>query len=453
MTDRFHLVTALWGRGFVERFLSTTLPTILSAKNLPALQGAALVKYSILTTDADAQDIKGSPLWAELVKNADVSFETSSEFEANHKYSRATDLYCVGLKESARLNAATIFLTPDALWSDGCLRRVRELANEGYRAVIVDGLRSVKGDIMPVINTLSQKSAAGALSIGSRDLMDLAIENIHPVEAISTWGVSQIHDVPYRLHWPVPGGGLLSSSFCGHPILLYPDREVAAFEGAIDHGLVQAALSDAAKVYYPADTSELAIVSIDELGFSSQNLKSTDNRRRILDISKWAYHHATPQNLEAFQNPVGRQTSETVDLETWRRIERQAKFHISAILSVRKLLIVMFELENRGAALAAALIAYGLHELNLVTALATTDELTILAPEDHGMKLQSVTVKSDAEKGVLRKRIRDHTLLGNIPAQDIPQLISGVEIVQANLQIDNWTLHIIKQPVAERSSP
>ena len=149
MSRSVHIVTAVWGAHFVERFLTTTLPTVLSDNNLPALCWERETAFSIYTSPGDVNLIKGSPLFCELQRHVSVSIETPEPpATREEKYSRATNYYRLGMRRSAARGMATVILTPDAVWSDGSLARVAQLADQGYRAILVDGLRAERDAFM-----------------------------------------------------------------------------------------------------------------------------------------------------------------------------------------------------------------------------------------------------------------------------------------------------------------
>lgn len=448
--DRFHVVTALWGAQFVDRFLSTTAPSSLAPNNLPAIAKVFDIVYTIYTNPEEAEAIQASALFNELNATVELRFDTSDENLGDAKYSRATNMYRRALRQSAAMDAPTIILTPDAIWSDGSLLRVTELANEGYRAVIADGLRVIRESFMPDLAGTFSTERNGAISAEPGKLMALALDHIHPFEAVATWGNAAIHDVPYRLHWLVPGEGILSRGFCGHPLLIHPVTADFDFVGAIDHGLAGVAISDSQKIFYPSDTSEIAVVSIDELGFSSKNIKPTDRRGRLLDTAKWAYHHATGQNLDAMTHACRRHNTVPAT-EKWHRVEMLSRLHTDAILNTRKMLAVMFELEKRGATKASAILAYALNELGLSGALTGNTSLTILVPSDDAMtaidpvNLDYLT--SEQGRADLRKIILAHALVGAVKAEDASEGLAGNRILEGNIEVEDWLVHIIDKPI------
>jgi hypothetical protein len=431
MANCFHIITVLWGRRFVERFLATTLPSILSPGNLPALKAAAPTTYSLYTTDDDADRIWASDLFRSLASLIEIEFVTDEPVSPQVKYERATALYRQGLQESARRDAGTVILTPDAIWSDGSLARIAALSREGYRAVVADGLRAIEDSFLPALAAICPPDPDGIISAQPRDLMQTALDHLHPFEAVATWGSEYIHDVPYRLHHIVPGQGIISRGFCGHPIFVYPETEELDFVGAIDHGMLQVAINDPEKIYYARDTDEIGIVSVDGIGFSSQNLRQCGRRSRMLDMAKWAYHHATPQNLNALRHGQRRIAASGAE-RPWQLAERISDRHASTILAGRNLIEVIVVMDQRGASDAAAIVSFGLHELGLLTDFARPGPITLLAPLEIDGRLRDVLTnfqQSPAFRNKLRGLMRAHALRGHVPLGELPRVYPGVETV------------------------
>jgi len=447
MSRSIHILTAVWGAQYVERFLSTTLPTVLSANNLPALCAEREAVYRIYTSREDADLIKRSPLFGELRRHVPVIIE-SPEIPAapEEKYSRATNYYRLGLRRSAADGMATVMLTPDAIWSNGSLTRVGQLADQGVRAVLVDGLRAEQDAFMDTFKNAVLPDERGVLTVEARPLMKMAMDAIHPYEAALTWGTDMTHDVPFRLHWPVAGEGILSRGFCIHPLYIDPETEDLDFAGAIDHGLVNSAILDRSKIFYADNSDDFAIVSIDAVGFSGQNLKRFGKRGDLLNAAHWAWASATEQNLEALQFPLRRHFGPMSEAK-WKRAERLSARHVAAILSCRKLLVFLFKMEAMGLNCAAALLAFALKAGGLTGWLGDPSPKTLLVPADTAFeKMDSSHWKfllSPEGAGALRALLMAHTVDGALAPSAAETKFPGIKILDAGIEVEDWIIHVI----------
>ena len=446
MSRSVHIVTAVWGAHFVERFLSTTLPTVLSVNNLPALCADRETAYSIFTSPEDVNLIKASPIFGELERHVSVSIETPEPPSTpEEKYSKATNYYRLGMRWSAAKGMATVMLTPDAVWSDGSLARVAQLADQGVRAILVDGLRAERDAFMREFESSVKPDERGVLAVQARPLMKMAMNAIHPYEAALTWGTSMAHDVPFRMHWPVAGEGILSRGFCIHPLYIDPETDELEFVGAIDHGLVGVAINDRSKIYYADDSDEFAIVSIDALGFSGKNLKRFGKRGDILNSGLWALKNATEQNLDALRYPLRRHFGSLTEAK-WKRAERLSSHHLNAILACRKLLAVLFEMEARGLKRAARLLAFALKAGGLAGWLGDPSPKTILVPVDAAFENMDDSrwdhLLSRKGAGELRAILMAHAVAGALAAHDVESRFAGIGVLEAGIEVEDWVIHV-----------
>jgi len=438
----FHLVTVVWGKRFIDRFLTTTLPTILAENNIPAFAGINEATYFIYTTEQDEELLRGSDLIVELQKHLPVIFVTDRYQAEQAKYVRVKVMHQAALTNAATASAATILLPPDGIWSDGTLSKISEMSEQGYRAVMSDGLRTVRDPFMTAFSIEFPASSSGAISVDARKLLKLAIENLHPYEASIMWGSKMTHDVPFRLHWAVKGEGILTRGFCVLPILIDPETDVSDFVGAIDHGLVEAAINDPEKIYYCSGADDFAVVSVDELGFSSANYKTTGRREKILKIAQWAQREATPQNLDAPNYPFRRNFTEPTE-RRWKSIEKMSQHQLNAVLTCRKLLAIIEVMEKQGANKAAEILAYALNEGGITGWLGDVSPHTILVPTDRALEILSSSDNLKIQdKTTLRQKIFKYALPGIWSASDVSREFN-VEVEQADIEVEDWWLQII----------
>ena len=448
--EQFEIVTVLWGARFVDRFLSMTLATMLAPGNIPALAKARRVSYRIFTGENDAHRLRGSPLFQRLEQLLPVNISVISPGGDGGKYQAAIRYYIQSLQEARATSAATILLHPDAIWADGAMLRIAELADAGYAAIMADGLRVVSEHFMPAFEDGSDKGADGSLSMRPRALMELAMDFIHPYEASVTWNSKFIHDVPFRLHWPVSGGGILTQGFCYNPIYLAPEKYDFGSVKAMDHGLVDAAITNLDRVYYCQDSDDVALVSIDEEGYSGANYKKADRRQKILTAASWAYREATPENLAAATKPVRRHFTE-IDEAKWRRVERVSRASMDAILTCRKLFLVLSLMRRHGLTLAPAMLAYLLYQGPLTGWLKSPGPMTIFAPTDAALEaLERVRLNqllAPENKAAVLDVLGAHVRAGHLTADQAKSHMGNAKLVEGDLGAEDWTMHIIDRPL------
>ena len=442
MAEKFHIVTAVWGQRFVERFLTTTIPTIITENNLGALTSQSSVTYTIYTTAEDEENLRQASI-IEVLKNlVDVRFQDVGKLPEDGKYTRATRCYQRAFVESWDMDAGTIILTPDAIWCDGILRRVMELVEGGYKAILADGLRVDRESFSQDFDRAFSASEDGSISVESKKLMKVALRSIHPYEAAVLWGSPKRHDVSYRLHWPIPGEGIITRGFCNHPLFIKPEKRDFEFVGAIDHGLVGSAVPNSDEIYYADGTDEIGIVSIDDIGFSGENYKISDRNSRILNVAKWAFHDATMQNLAAAEHPFRRNFVKPTT-EKWRRAEKLSGRHMDEILTCRNLMVLLEKMESLDLHTAAEILAYALNEPVLIGWLGKSVPMTLLIPTDDALSSFEAP-KSHKE---LRSMIFSYILDGHHSAEEVRKKFPENVIAKSDIEVGDWLIHVIDRPI------
>lgn len=442
----WRLVTAVWGRRFVERFLTSTLPSILAPRNLPALADGEEVEYRIFTRAADIPHIEASPLFSKLAAFVAVRFETIDSVVASAKYDRLAQIHRLGLEGTAEADIGVVFLTPDAVWANGTLAAVRTVALAGYDAAVMDGPRVVRGPFAAEIS--SRFGANEILSIAPRELMEMSVRHIHSNESAWHWGSDWLHDAPFQLHWPVPGEGMVTRGFCLFPIYVRLRRPIGDFVGAIDRGLLDAAFDDRSGIYYCGDSDIMAVVSIDDLGFSSASIKRTDKHDRILRIAKWALATATEQNLDAVRHPARRHFSEMSE-KTWRRVERLSAAHIEAVLGCREILLLHRVLSERGLSAAAGILAFGLHQRGLARRAGTAGNRTFLVPIDPmAERFSFVSLLAPDRVRAFHTELRRWVLPERCSADAAIRTRPDLRIVDRDIPIGSSILHVVDRASA-----
>jgi uncharacterized surface protein with fasciclin (FAS1) repeats len=451
-----HLVTVAWGQRFIDRFLTMTLPTLLAPGNIPYLAGARSVEYHVYTGPREGARLRQSPLMKSLEEIVPARIHHIDKLGAGDKYLQAVEFYIQALEAARREGAGTMMLPPDCIWADDVMRNVDARVNQGYRAIMADGLRVVGEDFMPRYLELAATSENGARAIMPGTLIALALKYVHSYEAAVTWTSSHIHDVPFRMHWPVRGLGVLSHGFCYNPIYLAPDKFEFGEVKALDHGLVDATISDPSRVYYCKDSDELALVGIDAEGYSGANFKPTGRREKILTAASWAMRDATPENLRAAHAPVRRRQN-MGDEAVWRNAERIAGRLMRTVLNCCKLLMAMKIMRDTGLTLAPAMLAYALYRGRLTWWLHFEGPFTLFAPTDQALaelgRERLNELLSPENSPELLRLFKAHFRVGAIPEAEALTLLNGHSVVKGGIEVEDALLHLVDGLLTSPSAP
>ena len=69
-TLKLRVLTVVWGREFVDRFLQITLRSLASVNNLPALAARFDLVYELIAPQIDIDYIENQPIYRALAERA-----------------------------------------------------------------------------------------------------------------------------------------------------------------------------------------------------------------------------------------------------------------------------------------------------------------------------------------------------------------------------------------------
>lgn len=258
-----HFITAVWGRAYTDLFLQVVLPNQLSPGNLLYFRdkpGSATFK--IYTTKADAEYIRASRCYAQLAAAMPVEMVHFDDVDLGAKYAALIECHRRAIRSADEVGAALVFLSPDAVWSDGTFKRLWELAAAGTRVVMVGSIRVVKETFVP-------QYLAGYLSAGScsaairpRELVKLATRHLHPLSQSLFWDSEHFGLGPSHIYWRVGDDGILARCFHLHPLLVNPLVRGLLPKSTVDADYTPLACPDPESLYVSEDSDEIACFEI-----------------------------------------------------------------------------------------------------------------------------------------------------------------------------------------------
>lgn len=251
----FHLLTPVWGDRFTQRYIEFFLPA-----QLADLRSCSGDLYKIVTTRRDAEAIRSSAAFRQLSSLLQTEFVYFRDEElAIGSYPLMTRGYERCLQ--APLGTSFVFLTPDSIWSPGCFRRLRELVVDGYRAVLIGGIRVKRETFVPEF-LRSQRDA--------RTLSTLAVKHVQKITESFMFDMDFHNRDPAALYWRV-GDGLLAYHFVCHPLLIRPRIAIDRITDTIDYRVVPRTVH-LSEVYVVQDSEDLLGVDVADADYDQKSI-------------------------------------------------------------------------------------------------------------------------------------------------------------------------------------
>ena len=258
-------VTPVWGETFTTFFLEVALRTFLAPANLHAVAGLKSSFYRIYTTTADAERIKTHPSFLALDALMPVEIHTFTGLVGN-KYGRMSYCHKRAINLANERDAALVFLPPDAVAANGCISALLRLAHAGKRVVFNAGLRLHLEGASGVLRRYCN-AETGAISVSSRELMRIALDNLHPITLKHIWDNDGGEQLPQNLFWRVGSEALIARCFHLNPLLVYPKNKSATFVSTIDDNFVISACPDSSDWHIVTDSDELLLCELSSVTY------------------------------------------------------------------------------------------------------------------------------------------------------------------------------------------
>ena len=264
----FYFLTPVWGEPYTRLFVDTVIPSQLAGGNLAAFHGEPGHRYIIYTRPQDAEIIRSSAAYASLNECVPVTVEFITE-RINLVHDMMTDCYRRGIAEANRADAAAIFLTPDIVFSAGSFQEIKRISDDGWDVIYIPAIRTMKKAIgAKLANSFQQ---GNVIEIPSRQLMRIALDNLHPLADASWWEEGEGGLLPATIYWRVEDEGIVARCFHLHPVCVYPQRKGVTFFGTVDDDYVPAACPDSSRDIVVNDSDQLLAIELsDPVGTSSR---------------------------------------------------------------------------------------------------------------------------------------------------------------------------------------
>jgi len=313
----YFFLTPVWGLSYTKLYIDTVIPSQLADGNLPVFRGQPGNRYIIYTRREDAELIRSSAVFEQINACVPVTFEFITD-KISVVHDMMTDCFRRGIKAAEQADAAVLFLTPDIVLSDGSFATLKRLSVAGHDVIYIPAIRTMK---TAVAARLEQSFKHGdTIRIRPAQLMQVALDNLHPLGDSSWWEEGEGSLIPANIYWRVGDEGLVGRCFHLHPILVHSQRKNATFFGTVDDDFVSVACPDSSKDYVVTDSDELLAVELSDPGrfFDMRAAKGS-----VSDAARWAEQFANARHRSLFKATIRMHTG-TSDPAKWAAAQERA---------------------------------------------------------------------------------------------------------------------------------
>ena len=185
------MVIAVWGEWHTKMLLEACLPSLASPDNLPAFAAKHRCIMHLYTRKSEWQEIRHSPIFGEISKYVELVIDTDligrdvgTSASAHH------EAWQQSTKKAIDDGCYIWNMLPDVAFSNGSIRYLADLLNDGHDSVMWFYPRVVSTSFIPEFTSKTFRDNH-AISISSRQLVYLALKHLHP--AVAAYGMKSEH--------------------------------------------------------------------------------------------------------------------------------------------------------------------------------------------------------------------------------------------------------------------
>lgn len=296
----FLCMTQVWGKEFTSLFGQCVLPSFVSGKNL----GCRLAEFEFLifTTPEDEELLKTFPAYSRLEESAKVRFEYIDLKTKKDFYDIMNACQEAVAKEAEERDIPAVYLQPDAMVTDGCLQRLVELWQSGYRCVMVPGIRATKETFVPAL-LAKYPEKNGVVTAPPRGTVDLLMDNLHHISESLLADSETFTTHPSHIYFKDEHRGMAAVCAHVHPLLVHAQRKCDFSQGTLDDKYVDNVIADANQIYVVYNSDEFAIVEISSMEKTLGETWYEENTLCLNSYYNWLLRSTTQTQIRLMKKP------------------------------------------------------------------------------------------------------------------------------------------------------
>lgn len=264
MAETARLIIPVWGETYVGEVLSITLPAVLAPGNLPALSGMFDVEVVIVTETRLFDLVRSSRCFQAVERVCAIRLVALDDLLTNVFTDYGMVLTYALFRGFADLGPRMtetflILLNADFVISDGSLRQLGKLMQQGKRVIHAPSFRVVAEDVDPQLQAMLDQESC-ILSVAPRQLVKLALANKHPTVKARTVNQRICHlEWMDQYYWYVDDDTLIGYQSPMALVAVRPERVVSEPRGFWDYSFLPEA-APAAEPYFIGDSDDFFMI-------------------------------------------------------------------------------------------------------------------------------------------------------------------------------------------------
>jgi hypothetical protein len=276
---RVRMLTPIWGRDYIERWLDLCFASMLSDGNIPYMNEHCDFELAILTTAADIALLRENARFKILTAGIRIRFVELDEFlprTGKTAYGIPLTLaYAKGILDLGEpgIGSYVMLMNADVVLASGSLKSVVARLQEGYDIVAATSIRAIDGTARAMLYRHVEPKT-GVITIDPRAMMRLANAHLHSTVAARIINDRSPIDSTYyhQIFWRVSNDCLALRGFLLQPLCFRVKRLMTKVLCPVDYGFLTELCPDA-RFCVLGDSDEYFMLELQERDSESHWLR------------------------------------------------------------------------------------------------------------------------------------------------------------------------------------
>jgi len=296
------LIVPVWGAHHTNLFVRYCIPFLLTDGNIGAFPNRRL-QVHIASRRSDFVRMHEDANYKLLTAATDLrEIEIDDLVDLSVPHRAMTECYLHVMRGLPQPDdTVTILPTPDCILSRNALKKIMELIEAGWRAVMVCGLRLTLETAGPLLDQI-KASPDGPRGTSERELCSVALSNLHPITlSCDVTSDEFMVEWPSHLYWIAPDRSwLIAHCFHLHPIAVRGVPGAIDIHATIDGDYLLGLRVDASQLYVSSNSDEFFCV---ELSPQAKRILKTTGRLTTRNLIRFSLG-CNPLHLQFFTQPI-----------------------------------------------------------------------------------------------------------------------------------------------------
>ena len=180
--SRTFIAATFWGEQYRRYFLDYCLASLMAPDNIPAIENKGDARLLLATPDEDWHAMQSEPIFIaakQLIPVEHIRHEVPLKVSREDKMSVMSQGHKLLAQRMFKDRAQGVIVYPDMILADGSLKKIEQLAQRGYKAVLCLAVRFANEGLIDDLKLRKLVTHGEPIIVNPEELARLTIKNMH----------------------------------------------------------------------------------------------------------------------------------------------------------------------------------------------------------------------------------------------------------------------------------